>query len=78
MNHIYNVTILLMIIGFLVYVLKTQKKIRVLTETNKALQKISIDLIKEQKTLSDQYRQLANINKALTDIRPKIRNYKKK
>ena len=67
-----------MIIGFLVYVLKTQKKIRVLTETNKALQKISIDLIKEQKTLSDQYRQLANINKALTDIRPKIRNYKKK
>jgi uncharacterized protein YdeI (YjbR/CyaY-like superfamily) len=77
MNHTYNVIILLLIIAFLSYILFLWKKIRKLSDLNVALQIAGAKFVQEHRILVDQYRQLANINKAFRDV-SKVRNYKKK
>jgi hypothetical protein len=83
MNTTYLTIITALIICFIVYFLSVRKATKKLLIKNATLREALAKLLIEHRILVDQYRQLANINKALRDVRPAVanatvKNYKKK
>ena len=77
MNYIYLSIILVLVVLFGVYFYFTRKLIRNLIDSARAFQLAGNKAQKDLFILTDQYRQLANINKALREV-DKVKSLKKK
>lgn len=77
MNYLSVFIIVSLVIAFAIYFWLTRKQLKLLTAQLISFQQAGEEIVKKYNTLNTQYRQLANINKALTDIN-KIKNPKKK
>ena len=80
MNYIYLSIILTLVVLFGVYFYFTRKLIRNLIDSARAFQEAGNKVQKDLFILTEQYRQLVNINKALREVyqsKP-VKNLKKK
>jgi len=77
MNYIYLSIILTLVVLFGVYFYFTRKLIRNLIDSARAFQEAGNKYQKDLFILTEQYRQLANINKALREV-DKVKSLKKK